>query len=850
MNKRNMFKMLLCSTILLFGATCIQAKVKLPRLISDGMILQREAPLNIWGWASPGEKINITFLGKSYDTKADRNGNWRIELPKHDAGGPYIMQVNDIEIKDILIGDVWLCSGQSNMELPVRRTLDLYRDEVKDINNSRIRQFRVPMKYNFQNEETDLQGGEWKAVTPGNILDFSAVAYFFAKDLYDKHQVPVGLVNTAIGGSPAEAWISGEAIKNYPVYEAEAKKCAAVGFVEDTRAREQKAGNEWYAAMIKTDKGIGLWHKEDVDTSGWDDFYLPGLWKDKGINVKNAVIWLRKEFEMPAGDAGKPAILRLGYIIDSDSAYVNGKFVGTTGYQYPPRIYQIPEGTLKAGKNTIAIRIVTNGWGGIKEDKPYKIITGSKEIDLTGEWKYRVGAALSPAPASTFFQYKPTGLYNGMIAPLANYSLKGVIWYQGESNAGKAKEYTNLFRDLIKDWRTQRNEPELPFIYAQLPELNKPSRYPSESGLAELREAQRLALKLPYTGMAVTLGLGEWNDIHPLNKKGVGRSLALEAKRVAYKETGVVSSGPRLEGVKLDGNNIVLTFESVGSGLYSNDILNGFAVAGVDKRYVWADAIVIEKNKVKVWSNQVPQPLSVRYAWADNPQGANLKNKEGLPASPFQAEYSDTIRSNKSGVHDGFGYELWHDKGDVSMVLKKGGAFECSWDNINNALFRTGKKFDSTKTHDEIGSISLDYGCDYQPDGNSYLCVYGWSVDPLVEFYIVESWGSWRPPGAVSKGTVNIGGSMYDIYETIRVEQPSIEGDTTFRQYWSVRTDKNTAGTIPVSEHFKAWETMGMRLGKIYEVAFCVEGYQSKGKANLYKHVLTIGNTVTGKEKE
>ncbi len=357
------------------------------------------------------------------------------------------------------------------------------------------------------------------------------------------------------------------------------------------------------------------------------------------MEVNRSVIWFRKEFELTKDEAAQAAILRLGYIIDSDSTFVNGQLVGTTSYQYPPRIYNVPEGILKAGKNTITIRVVTNRGGGFMEEKPYKIILSDRTIDLTGEWKYRVGIENLPIEGGfTSYQDKPTALYNGMIAPSNNYKIKGVIWYQGESNVGRAKEYEALFKDLIKDWRTQRNEPELPFIYAQLPELNRANKYPSESGMAELREAQRKALCLPYTGMAVTLGLGDWNDIHPQNKKGVGHRLALETQRVAYGDTTIVSRGPQLESFEVKGNNIILTFSSVGSGLYSNQVLNGFTIAGGDNRYVWAEAAVLNRNTIKVWSNQVQQPVSVRYGWADNPEGANLKNKEGLPASSFQVE--------------------------------------------------------------------------------------------------------------------------------------------------------------------------------------------------------------------
>ena len=639
--KISMKKLISIIGLLFCFTLCCEAKVKLPRLISDGMVLQREAPVKIWGWASPKENVTLKFLGQNFKTKADKKGNWEIILPAQEAGGPYEIRINDITIKDILFGDVWLCSGQSNMELPIRRTLDLYADEAKDANNLYIRHFRVPMKYNFAREESDSQGGEWQAVTPANILEFSATAYFFAKDLYEKYNIPIGLINTAIGGTPAEAWISADALKKYPQYETEAKQLAVSGYIEGIQKEEQEKSREWYQAMIQSDKGIGKWHKESVDLSEWSDYYLPGLWKDKDVKVQNAVMWFRKEFDIKKDEAGKPATLRLGYIIDSDSAFVNGQFVGTTGYQYPPRIYNVSDSILKEGRNALAIRIVTNANGGFKEEKPYKIILANRTIDLTGEWKYRIGTEMSPSPSSTFFQYKPGGLYNGMIAPLTNYKVKGIIWYQGESNIGRAKEYESLFEDLINDWRKQRNNPQLPFIYAQLPELNRPAKQPTESGLAELREVQRQALKVPYTGMAVTLGFGEWNDIHPLSKKGVGYLLSLKAQQIAYGDTTIVSGGPQLESIQVEGNSIILTFSSVGSGLYSNAVLEGFSIAGADKKYVWADATVLSKNKVKIRSNQIQNPVSVRYAWADNPERANLKNREGFSASPFQTELNN-----------------------------------------------------------------------------------------------------------------------------------------------------------------------------------------------------------------
>lgn len=637
--KRKYNKLISCCLILLFIITGIQARVTLPRLINNGMVLQREAPLKIWGWASPNEKIKITFLNQSYNTKADKSGNWSIALPPHKAGGPYIMQVNEIEIKDILIGDVWLCSGQSNMELPIRRTLDLYENEVKTVHNTQIRQFRVPLKYNFQNEESDLQSGEWKSVTPENILDFSAVAYFFAKDLYDKYGIPIGLINTAIGGSPAEAWISKESLRNYPHYLDAARICATSGYIDSVRNTESQSSNQWHFTLSQKDKGISLWNKKDFDDSGWYSISLPGYWADKGIGQINGSLWFRKDIDIPQSMAGKEGVLRLGCIVDADSAFINGTFVGTISYQYPPRIYNIPAGVLKEGKNNVTVRVISNsGRGGFVEDKPYKIIVENDEIDLTGDWKYKIGAEMPPAGSQTFFQYKPTGLYNGMIAPFKNYALKGFLWYQGESNTNRAQEYRNLLSDLINDWRTKWSNPQVPFIYAQLPNFMKERKQPSESSWAELREAQRQLLNIPNTGMAATIDAGEWNDIHPLNKKIVGQRLALEARRVAYNESQIVSAGPKYENMEVKENYIVLTFSSVGSGIYTNLDLSGFAIAGSDKKYVWANAVALSHNKIKVWSNQIQSPVSVRYAWADNPVGANLKNEEGLPASPFTTE--------------------------------------------------------------------------------------------------------------------------------------------------------------------------------------------------------------------
>jgi sialate O-acetylesterase len=547
------------------------------------------------------------------------------------------MQINDIEINDILIGDVWLCSGQSNMELTMRRLLDLYADEVRTAYNPHIRQFRVAQQFNFTNEESNVSG-EWKSVTPNNLLDFSGVAYFFAQAMYETYGVPVGLIQNAQGGTPAEAWMSREGLKNFPHYIEHVQRVAAYGFIDSTRTAERQRSHQWHSELNRKDSGINRYNKKDFDHSGWDTFSLPGYWADKGVGQVNGSLWFRKDVEIPASMAGKPGVLRLGCIVDADSAFVNGVFVGSVGYQYPPRVYNIPVGVLKEGKNNVTIRVINNsGRGGFVEEKPYKIIIDNQEIDLTGDWKFKIGAEMERAPSQTFFQYTPVGLYNGLIAPLKNYAIRGALWYQGESNTGRAEEYEGLMKELINDWRTAWKNPTMPFLYVQLTNFMKESKQPQETGWAVLRDAQRRLLQVPNTGMAVAIDVGEWNDIHPLNKKTIGQRLAYEARRVAFGETDIVSQGPLYESMETVGNSIILTFSSVGSGIYTNLDLSGFAIADENKKYVWANAVPIAHNKIKVWSSEIQNPQSVRYAWANNPVGANLRNKEGFPASPFEA---------------------------------------------------------------------------------------------------------------------------------------------------------------------------------------------------------------------
>ena len=640
MNSFNKISILILIAVVFLFPKNADAAVKLPRLISNGMVLQRDVPLKIWGWADPSEKVKVEFLGKTYRAKADKRGNWKIELPAIAAGGPYTMTVNELEVKDILMGDVWLCSGQSNMELMVYRVLDLFQKEIEQTNNTHIRYFKPTIRTDSQTPQNDFKEGTWLPSTQENIMNFSSLSYFFGDQLYQKYKVPIGLINNAIGGSSIESWVSEDFMKSN-IDRWNAAKAKADSIRATRSAEKSEARFDFNVELAKNDPGLGRWSKADVNTSDWSQISLPGYWSDKGVDMRMGSMWFYKEFDVPDSLVNKKdAVLRLGRIIESDSAFLNGTFVGTISYQYPPRIYKLPVGVLKPGKNKLMVRVICpGGKGGFVEDKTYELRVGTQKIDLTGQWNYHIGANLKPPMVKGFAGgpgTRPSGLYNSLTSPIIGYRLKGTIWYQGESNTGMPQNaYHGLFKDLISGWRTKFNQPDMPFIFAQIANLGVPNKQPVESGMANIREAQRRALEVAKTGMAVTTDLGEWNDIHPLNKKEVARRLGMEAARVAYGDNSPVSSGPLYESMEVVDNSIVITFKSVGSGLFSNCLLDGFQIAGSDGKFEWANAVVLSLNKVKVWSRKVTQPTVVRYGWDDNPAYANLKNKENLPASPF-----------------------------------------------------------------------------------------------------------------------------------------------------------------------------------------------------------------------
>lgn len=506
-------------------AVISEAKIVLPNLISDGMVLQRGTPVKIWGKADSGEKIQLTFLKKKYQAVADSLGNWQIDLPALKPGGPFSMSINDITLQNILIGDVFLCSGQSNMELMVSRVMDKYADEVNQYENPSIRYLKVPYAYDFNTPLSDIKPMAWKPLTKDNVMGYSALCYFFAKLLYEKTGVPVGIVNSSWGGTPVEAWISEEGLKDYPIYLNQKSLYSSEELMNEIQRTGARHGRQWQAVLHASDKGLHdttLWYDENLDDSAWDSVDMfSSQWGSNGWRPINGSHWFRQSVEVPASWKGKDAVLRLGCIVDADSVYVNGHFVGSVSYQYPPRIYKVPASVLKPGKNQITVRLISNGgYPHFVKEKPYKLVCGSEEVNLSTTWKHRVGTVMPSMPGgSVAFQNMPLGLYNGMIAPLLNYQFTGVVWYQGESNVGKWKEYSSLLVSLMNDWRSKFGNAQLPFYIIELASFMSPDN-PGKFAWGKLQEQQADAVsKVSNATLIENSDTGEWNDIHPLDKK-------------------------------------------------------------------------------------------------------------------------------------------------------------------------------------------------------------------------------------------------------------------------------------------------------------------------------------------
>jgi sialate O-acetylesterase len=643
--KKNILALLLVSAI----TATAHADVRLPRIFSSHMVFQRNKPIAVWGWAKPGENIGATIgeVGSArVYAKADKKGNWSLQLPAMPAGGPYKLYVTGMDgtivLEDVLIGEVWVCSGQSNMEFMVKDVTSAEK-EMAAANNPMIRHFKVPLRPWFEGPRTDLEGGEWQVASPVTVGDFTAVGYFFARELYAKLKVPIGLINTSWGGTMVETWISGPTFFSDPLF-ADQKANLPKDFNSILKSMQDKQD-----ALLKSVQGslptaaeAAGFKGNVVNDQAWTTMNLPSLWESQGLPDVDGVVWFRKEFQLPADMNLANARLMLGPIDDADSTWVNGVFVGSVNSYNQLRNYAIPPNVLRPGPNSISIKVTdTGGGGGFSGDKDdLKITIGSFTQSLAGPWKFRIERFLSASETIGPNSY-PALLYNGMVHPIINYRIAGALWYQGESNAGRAAEYAHSFPLMINDWRKAWKD-ELPFYFVQLAswEASGGTNQNGGSDWAELRESQTKTLALPNTGMAVTIDIGESKDIHPRNKQDVGKRLAAQALDKQFHLPGV-SGGPVFDHSETRGKQMVLYFKQAGSGLMTKSrygYVNAFEVAGADQKFQFARAWVEGTDKIVVESESVADIKAVRYAWADDPNDVNLYNKEGFPAQPFRTD--------------------------------------------------------------------------------------------------------------------------------------------------------------------------------------------------------------------
>lgn len=615
--------------------------MKIETVFSDGMVLQRGKINTLKGWIKTGNAIvcRVRDEVKDWEKEVDADGNGRFEivLPGLPAGKEFEITLREITgenretveaytIKNAVYGDVFLLGGQSNMELPVYRTLDVTSDQMgKDY--PMIRQFRVPMEYNFDEPAEHMQKSAWVSAVGNTTLEFSAAGYFMARELYAKYGVPIGLILTAIGGTPIQAWCSSETIHELGDYEKELEIYRQPGYIEGVQEFEQNREREWHMLAEEAVRGTACTREHTLT--------VPGLWKNnEKLNGFCGSLILEKDvwFE---GKESKDAMIYMGTIVDADKIYVNDVPVGGTEYCYPPRKYQFDAECLKIGKNTIRIEmLVFRKKGGFIPDKPYYIECGKERHELSGVWNYSIGKEMEPLEETTFFQYKPTGLLNGMVGPIAGYPVKGMAFYQGESNDSKPEEYKKYFMKAVGDWRKLWESQQLPVVYVQLAGFADSEPDCREENWAVLRQQQLECLEAQDTAMVTAIDIGEYNDLHPQDKLTLGKRLALAMEGMAYKED-IVYSGPIIKSCIQEGSCLRLFFSHIGGGLrIKGEQASGFELAGIDGKYKAAHAWIAD-NTVIAECEEVDAPVFCRYAWNNCPKDISLYNKEGLPASPF-----------------------------------------------------------------------------------------------------------------------------------------------------------------------------------------------------------------------
>ncbi|MBP2160808.1 MULTISPECIES: sialate O-acetylesterase [Asticcacaulis] len=625
------------------GNACAQERPLLHPLFQDHAVLQRDRPMRIHGWAKPGAGVTVTLAGKSQTAKAGKDGAWSVGLPAMPAGGPYDMSVKATDgqaadLHDLLIGDVFLCSGQSNMQFTIAQSRNA-ADEISKADTPNIRYLHIDRRGSPQLRDLPLTPVKWVAASRQTAADFSAVCYFFGREIAKTHNVPVGLIHSSWGGSVIQDWLPAEALKKVGGFDDNLKLLDA--YAKDPKTAEQivLAGTVPWAEA--NDPGTkDKWYEAGLDDGGWGEVWLPRVWEDQGrddLNELDGVVWFRKYVTLTAEQAAASATLNLATVDERDTTFVNGVKVGETLGPAIKRAYAIPAGVLKAGDNVIAVRAIDESGGGGLRSTPEEVFlaVGNDKLPLAGTWKYKVAVDFRTGAAHPpFVPWVPTrgntNLYNAMIAPVETYGYTGVLWFQGEQNTGQSQLYAKLLPEMIRGWRQRTGQP-LPFLIAQLTGYGAMTAEPGQSGFAEIREVQRLTAKaLPRTGLAVTIDLGNPRDIHSPEKQEVAHRLALEANRVIYGKEGPASPFPA--SAVRESNTIRIRFDHVGRGLisYSGTAVLGFEACGQTCAFVPAkidgDTVVLDAPK---------DATRVRYAWAGTPI-VNLYNRDGLPASPFE----------------------------------------------------------------------------------------------------------------------------------------------------------------------------------------------------------------------
>jgi sialate O-acetylesterase len=649
-------RIVFAAVAILFQSHFARADIKLPALVSDGMVLQQKAPVRIWGWGAEGEKVKVALRGQSA-TAVTKGGQWSVTLKPLDPGGPFDITIagdDTVVIKNVLVGDVWVCSGQSNMEFALSRSFEARADIVAPADRE-LRMFTVARQV-ADAPKPDVAGGTWESATPETRGHFSAVGYYFGRALRAARRVPVGLIHTSWGGTPAEAWTRRSALREWGLPD------SAWAALAPPSASAKEAYERSLAAWTAAGRPQGdfddpgmldsarAWALPQTDTRDWSTLPLPQPWERIGAEMQvDGGVWFRRELTIPPKWAGKDLELYLGAIDDFDATYFNGMPVGATGSETPsfwqaPRRYQIPASATKTERAVVAVRVWDRGGEGGFMGPASAMWIAPRDaaerdrLSLSGDWRFKAERTRPSMPSPPGLnQNLPSVLYNGMIAPLLPYTIKGATWYQGESNAGRAAQYRSLLTTMIKSWRADWSSGDFTFLIVQLAPYMSITAQPEESSWAALREAQdQVARDLPKVGVAVITDVGDEHDIHPTRKKPVGERLALAARKLAYGEN-IVASGPTFHSASIEGNKVLVSFDNVGKGLeLRGDHLTGFAIAGADEKFVNAEAAIVD-SRVAVSSPQVNSPAYVRFGWANYPV-VNLWNKDGLPASPFRTD--------------------------------------------------------------------------------------------------------------------------------------------------------------------------------------------------------------------